>query len=112
MVKIYAFWSAPPPDQLDDFEAWYMDVHVPLAAALPGQRALVVTRIGDLDGFRSPHHRVAEQVFDSLEALAACRETPEWAALVADGAEGVRRFGVTLGSAIGTPDEIALRAAA
>jgi uncharacterized protein (TIGR02118 family) len=109
-VKIYAFWSAPRAEEIDDFEAWYMGTHIPLAAALPGQIALVATRTSDLDGFRSPHYRVAEQAFESAEALAACRQTPEWEALLADGAYGIQKFGVTLGSAIGTPDEIPLTA--
>jgi hypothetical protein len=39
-----------------------------------------------IEGAESLHYRIAELVFDSKDALEECQKSPEWEALVADGA--------------------------
>jgi|1186.fasta_scaffold407975_1 uncharacterized protein (TIGR02118 family) len=100
--KLYALWSAPDDADADAFEDQYMNVHVPLAAALPGIQRLVTTMVtGSLPGLPSPYYRVAELEWDSEEAFQAATESPEWAAMGADSADLVARFGVSAAGAIG-----------
>lgn len=100
MYTLYALWGTPS-DQTA-FEAYYAETHTPLAAALPGIRELNLVRTGDgLGDAPSLHYRIAELVFDSKDALAACLQTPEWDALLADAGHMVERFDVSLGNAAG-----------
>jgi uncharacterized protein (TIGR02118 family) len=104
--KIYALWSPPKPEDFEEFEKAYQ-VHAKLAAKLPGMRAFTTTRTSDgldFDPNGPPTYRIAELEWDSPEALKECEQSPEWDALLADGAQMVERFGVTLGNAAGNPD--------
>ena len=44
MYKIVAFWGSPKPSDIESFEKYYVDVHVPLARKVPHVRKLVLTR--------------------------------------------------------------------
>ncbi len=104
--KIYALWSPPKQEDAEDFERAYR-VHAELAAKLPGMRAFTTTRTSDgldFDPNGPPVYRIAELEWDSPEALRQCEQSPEWETLLADGAQMVERFGVTLGNAAGHPD--------
>jgi uncharacterized protein (TIGR02118 family) len=90
------------PADVDAFERYYAETHVPVAAAIPGLRQLVLTRASEgLGESTSIYHRVAELFFDSKEDFEAAQETPEFAAAVADSISMQERFGVTLGSPAG-----------
>jgi len=107
--KAISCWSFPRPGEEDDFERHYREVHVPLAAAIPGTVSLTLTRTAEgLEGAAPSYYRVAETVFESKEALAAAMGTPQWDALRADAAVMHERFGVTLANGLGDPVAVEL----
>jgi uncharacterized protein (TIGR02118 family) len=109
--KAISCWSFPRPAEEDDFERHYWEVHVPLAAAIPGTVSLTLTRTDEgLEGAEPSYYRVAETVFESKEALEAAMRTPQWEALRADGAVMHERFGVALANGLGNPVPIELTA--
>jgi uncharacterized protein (TIGR02118 family) len=111
--KAISCWSAPRPGDEEAFERHYWDVHVPLAAAIPGTVSLTLTRTDEgLEDAPPSYYRVAETVFESREALAAAMGTPQWEALRADAAVMHERFGVTLANGLGDPVAVELTAGA
>lgn len=109
--KAISCWSFPRPGEEEEFERHYWDVHVPLAAAIPGTVSLTLIRTDEgLEGAAPSYYRVAETVFESKADLERAMRTPQWAALRADAAEMHARFGVTLQNGLGTPEPVELRA--
>lgn len=95
--KLFAYWSAPKPEDVEAFEEYYVTTHVPRAAAVPNLRAITTTRTADgFEGGPTDHYRVAEMVFDSPEALAESAESAEWATMRACSGDIIERFGVTM----------------
>ncbi len=70
------------PTDPDAFEAHYTEVHVPLAATLPGLRRFIRSHPRPMAG-EAPYF-VAELWFDDLDALRAALKSPEMAATAAD----------------------------
>jgi uncharacterized protein (TIGR02118 family) len=111
--KAISCWSAPRSGEEEAFERHYWNVHVPLAAAIPGTVSLTLTRTEEgLEGAPPSYYRVAETVFESREALAAAMRTPQWGELRADAALMHERFGVTLANGLGDPVSVELTAEA
>jgi uncharacterized protein (TIGR02118 family) len=104
MYKLFAVWTAPNPDGEEAFERHYTDVHLPLAASIPGVRKLVATRtsdsLGDGEG-EGALHRITELWFDDRAAMEAAEASPEGQATIEDAVEIQERFGATLTSAAG-----------
>ncbi len=110
--KAISCWSFPRPGEEEEFERHYWDVHVPLAAAIPGTVSLTLTLTSEgLEDSPPSYYRVAETVFESREALAAAMTTPQWEELRADAAVMHERFGVTLANGLGDPVPVDLPAA-
>lgn len=106
MYKIVAFWSAPKPAEVQAFEKYYWDVHVPKAQLVPGLRGIELTRIdAGLEGAPSPFYRVAELYFDGPEAMKESSESAAWQAMRADAGLMIERFGVTLTVGMGWEDK-------
>jgi len=106
---LVGFWSAPQAADLEEFERYYLEHHIPLTATLPGLRRFVCVRAEPgPDGSAPPYHRVAELHFDSPEAFAEATRTPEWTAIFADGAHLEERFGVTGSAGFGVAQEVPL----
>ncbi len=102
MYKIVALWGAPKPHDVEAFEKYYAETHVPLARKVPHLKRLVLTRVeGGLEGEPAPFYRVAELLFDDPAALRRASETAAWRAMREDAGKMVERFGVTLQAAIG-----------
>jgi len=100
VYRLYAVWTHP--EDVEGFEKYYVEVHGPKAAAIPGLQKLVLTRTGDTLGEgEPPFHRVAELWFEDRAALDAALESPELAAAAKDAVEMEARFGVTLLSPAG-----------
>ena len=55
MYKIIALWSAPKASDVEAFEQYYREVHVPKATVVPGLRKIALTRIETgLEGAPAP----------------------------------------------------------
>lgn len=82
-VKLLVLYTAP-----DDPDAWdrhYLDVHVPLAAKVPGVQRFEGARvIAAPDGGEQTWFRTAELWFEDLDALGAGLGSPEGQATAAD----------------------------
>lgn len=95
--KLYAYWSAPKPEDVEEFERYYAETHVPRAAAVPNLVAINTTRTEDgFEGGETDHYRVAEMVFDSAAAMAESESSEAWATMRACSGHIIERFGVTL----------------
>jgi uncharacterized protein (TIGR02118 family) len=93
MYKLFSIWTEP--DDAGAFEQYYNEGHMPIAAAMPGLRGLVLTRISaGVDGRPADYYRVAELSWDSKEAFEASQDTPEFEAAMVDTAYMVETFGV------------------
>jgi uncharacterized protein (TIGR02118 family) len=97
VYKLYSYWSAPKPEDVEDFEAYYLSTHCPKAEAVPYLERLVTSRTTDgFEGGEPLHYRIAEMVFADREALARCAESEEWKTLRECSGTMIERFGVTL----------------
>jgi uncharacterized protein (TIGR02118 family) len=106
VYKLFAVWTNPKPEDVEAFERHYTEVHVPLAASIPGVRKMVMTRTADALGDEpSALHRITELWFDDAEALAVAAASAEGQATIADAGTLVERFGVELTSTGGTSVE-------
>lgn len=75
MVKLIALYSRP--DDPAAFDRHYREVHMPLAAAMPGLRRTEVWRVAGAPGGEPRYYQVAELYFDDLPALKAALKSPE-----------------------------------
>ncbi len=101
MFRLVALWSAPKPEDRAAFETAYVEVHAPLARALPNLASLdTIVFASGLEG-ASPYHRVAIMNWADHAAFERDGETPEWTALRADAGQMIERFGVELTSSVG-----------
>jgi len=104
VYRLYAVWTHP--EDVEAFEKYYVEVHGPMAAAIPGLRKLVLTRTSDVLGEgEPPFHRIAELWFEDRAALDAALESPELAAAAEDAVGMEERFGVKLLSPAGSAVE-------
>jgi uncharacterized protein (TIGR02118 family) len=95
--KLFAYWSAPKPEDVDAFEEYYASTHVPRASAVPNLTEIVTTRTADgFEGGETPHYRVAEMSFDSAEAMAESAQSDAWAEMRQCSGDIIERFGVSL----------------
>ena len=106
MYVVVAFWGAPGDSDVDEFEKYYFDVHVPLARRVPGLKRLTLTRTeAGLEGAKPAFYRVAELYFESREALERSEKSPQWTAMREDAAKMIERFKVSLTASSGAADE-------
>ena len=107
MYRLYAVWTQP--NDPEAFEKHYVEVHVPLAAAIPELEKLVTTRTETVLGDEpSPYYRIAELWFEDEAACRRAMASPELEVTAKDGAEMQERFGIKLSSIGGTPVEAPL----
>ena len=86
-VKSIDFVTHKPGMPIDEFRAYWREIHGPLCAAIPAVRRYVQshTRRSIYDSGRTPaFDGVAMTWFDSMDALRAAAPTPEFARLRAD----------------------------
>jgi uncharacterized protein (TIGR02118 family) len=102
VYKVVAAWSAPKPEDVPAFEKHYLDIHAPLASAVPELRRIVLTRTtAGLEGAAPAFHRIAEMCFDSEEALARSSHSQEWKSLREDAGVMIGKFNVKLDVGMG-----------
>jgi uncharacterized protein (TIGR02118 family) len=97
MYKLFAYWSAPKPEDVEEFERYYAETHCPRAAAVPHLERLVTSRTTDgFEGNEPIHYRIAEMVFADRGAMAKSAESPQWAEMRECSGSIIERFGVSL----------------
>lgn len=82
-VKLVVLYTQPSDPAA--FEKHYLDVHMPLAAKIPGLADAQTGRfVAALDGGEQPHYRIAELTFADQAALEAGFASDEGKATAAD----------------------------
>ena len=85
MVKIVLLLYRRPDLTVDDFRRYWHQTHRPLLERLPGLRRLVLNDVlPGPDGGAGACDGIAEDWFDSLEAMQAAFASPEAQAVSAD----------------------------
>ncbi len=83
MVKLIVIYGVP--ENIEAFENYYVDTHLPLASKIPGVSKVELTRfIGTTTGDKLRQHRMAEVYFDTFAALQEGMRSPEGLATEAD----------------------------
>jgi uncharacterized protein (TIGR02118 family) len=102
VYKLYAFWSAPKPEDQAAFEEYYAATHVPRAAAVPHLESIITTLTTDGLGDAQPvTYRIAEMAFADRAAFEASTQSPEWAEMRGCSGDIIERFGVSLTVSMG-----------
>jgi uncharacterized protein (TIGR02118 family) len=79
-IKFIVLYGHPPNP--DEFEKYYLGVHMPLVAKIKGGRRMEAARcLPQADGSPPAFYRVFEMCFDSAEQMAAAFATPEGVAV-------------------------------
>ena len=73
MVRLIALYSVP--DDPDEFDTHYRDVHAPIVNRYPGLRKLNLARVEGVGRRAPPYHLMAEMEFDSRADLDAALES-------------------------------------
>ena len=74
-----------PPKRPAEFEKYYAEVHLPLAAKMQGVKKLEASKVvGTPDGSTPAFYRLADLYFDSMDHMKRVMDTPEAKATVAD----------------------------
>lgn len=77
MIKLIYCFRRKPGMSREEFSRYWREVHGPIGARIPGLLRLVQChRYGEGDS--ADFDGVAELTFQSLEALDAARQSPEW----------------------------------
>lgn len=97
MYKLYSYWSAPKPEDVEAFEEYYATVHCPKAEVVPNLERLVLSRTNEgFEGGEPIHYRIAELVFPDKAAMEECARSEEWKTLRECSGTMIDRFGVSL----------------
>ncbi|MGH2574898.1 MAG: EthD family reductase [Ignavibacteria bacterium] len=82
MVKMIALYKTP--DDVEEFEKHYFDIHMPLIAKIPGLLKTEVAKLSGLPGQESKFYMMAEMYFDDIDKLNAGMASPEGKASARD----------------------------
>jgi uncharacterized protein (TIGR02118 family) len=76
MAKLIALYKHP--ENKEEFDNHYFNVHAPITAKIPGLREMKVTKItGSPMGGEGKYYLTCEMYYDSLEALQQGLRSPE-----------------------------------
>ena len=82
-IKFMVLYGHPPKP--DEFEKYYLGVHMPLVHTMKGARRMEASKcLPQADGSPPAFYRIFEAWFDSPEHMAAVFATPEGAKVRAD----------------------------
>lgn len=83
MIKLTVLYG--PPTDVQEFENYYAETHLPLAATMKGVDRLELTRFTPgADGDQPAYYRMAELYFPTEEQMQSTMSSPEGEATVAD----------------------------
>ena len=103
MMKLTVLYS--PPAQVDEFEAHYTSVHMPLVDDMPGLvRAETSVVVGMPDGTPAPYHRMAQLYFESGDDMGSAFASDAGKRTAKDAQELAARTGCTVTMLIGVLD--------
>src|SRR5687768_12697095 len=93
-IKFMVLYGHPPKP--DEFEKYYLGVHMPLVNAMKGARKMEAAKcLPQADGSPPAFHRIFEAWFDSPEHMAAVFGSPEGMKVRADVANFTQGTSVT-----------------
>ncbi|MGH2568437.1 MAG: EthD family reductase, partial [Bacteroidota bacterium] len=72
------------PDNQQEFDQHYNDIHTPFVKKMPGLRKLEIARITGAPIGEPKHYLITEMYFDSQDALNAAMASPEGKATARD----------------------------
>ncbi|GIM47756.1 hypothetical protein DNHGIG_33050 [Collibacillus ludicampi] len=75
MVKLIAIYKKP--ENTEEFDRHYYEVHAPLAEKMPGLIKLEVNKIFGTPAGESDLHLIAEMYFETKEAMMNALSSPE-----------------------------------
>lgn len=75
MVKLVAIYRKP--ENVEEFDRHYYNIHAPLAEKMPGLLKLEVNKIYGTPMGESDLHLIAEMYFENRESLANALSSPE-----------------------------------
>ena len=103
MMKLTVLYT--PPAQVEEFDAHYTSVHVPLVEQMPGLvKAETSVVVGMPDGSPPPYHRMAQLYFDDADAMGAAFSSDAGRRTAKDAQELAARTGSTVTMLIGIVD--------
>jgi uncharacterized protein (TIGR02118 family) len=103
MMKLTVLYT--PPAQVEEFDAHYTSVHMPLVEQMPGLvRAETSVVVGMPDGSPAPYHRMAELYFESGDAMGEAFGSDVGKQTAKDAQELAARTGSTVTMLIGVLD--------
>lgn len=83
MIKLTLLYGQP--DDVDAFESYYAETHMPIASQMQGVEKMELTRFGpNPDGSAPAYHRMAELYFHTAEQADATMSSAEGQAAVGD----------------------------
>ncbi|MBI3579286.1 MAG: EthD family reductase [Ignavibacteriales bacterium] len=82
MVKLIAMYKTP--ENKEEFDKHYNEMHTPLVKKIPGLRKLEVAKITGAPIGEPKHYLIAEMYFDNQDAMNAALASPEGKATARD----------------------------
>lgn len=82
MMKLMVLYGHP--ETPDEFEEYYENTHLPIAAKIPNVQRFEAGKTISVDGNPAPYYRVAELWFESPEQLQDSLASPEGQAATED----------------------------
>ena len=75
MVKLIALYKKP--DNIEEFEKHYFEIHMPLVAKIPGLIKSEVAKLNGLGGQDTKYYMIAEMYFENMDKLNEGMASPE-----------------------------------
>ncbi|MBZ0187061.1 MAG: EthD family reductase [Candidatus Obscuribacterales bacterium] len=82
MVKLVALYKKP--ENTEEFDKHYFDIHLPLANKMPGLRKSEISKMAGAPGGAPGFYLMAELYFDDMEALKTAMSSDEGKAAAKD----------------------------
>lgn len=106
MYKIMGVYWSPKPEDVEEFEQYYMEIHAPLGAKLPHLERIVLVRFNaSLGGGEPELFRGAEMFFADEEAYEKAKASQEWKDMVEDAQIMTERYDSKLVSSAGWEED-------
>lgn len=77
MIKLVTLFSLKEGVDVEAFEKYYREVHVPLAKALPGVKRYTRSQVRPSARRQVPFYRIAELYWEDMDALRRALSSPQ-----------------------------------